>query len=242
MSTQQDRAEALWREALGINRCFLRLRPLYPVAHKLALNAEVSSARLGRDGRALNVVMREVGGVTDMLSALVEAVEAEFAELVRLVARWIRLDSQLQLYTRAVDQSRARRGLPPARWPSPLAPDAPAQWQALAADAPAGERALWAVLRARRSELLGLLAEVQGIIRALDRHVEQVSWVATRKTRYITTIVCVETSRLSDGSVAGLSGRMRDLSERIAEVEEQARRQVDRLVALSHALSPPPSR
>ncbi|MFT4974652.1 MAG: membrane fusion protein (multidrug efflux system) [Myxococcota bacterium] len=48
------------------------------MVRRLALNAEIASPRLGVEGAALNVVMREVGAMTATLSELVQAAEQIF--------------------------------------------------------------------------------------------------------------------------------------------------------------------
>ena len=234
---QQERAERLWRTAMQVNRSFLRLRPIYPMARQLALNAEVASARLGRDGRALNIVMREVGGVTHVLSALVSEVETTFADLVRQVAIWISLDARLRGYMQAIDHARSRSGQPALAWLEPLSAQSLAQWQQEAQQAPPAEAALWRALLTHRRDLVAIVTEVQYAVQVLDRLAERVGWVANRQTKYLATVACVETQRIGDASVSTLSERLRVLAEDIGGVESDARAQIDRLLVLGRALN-----
>lgn len=237
MGMHPDRATQLWQESFRINRSFLDLRPIYPVARRLALNAEVASAHLGAEGTALNVVMREVGVMTTTLSELVESAEAIFQALVRLVAQWILLDARLLVYQRSVDAARARRGAPPLRWKDALTADAITLWRDLAAEAPAAERPLWAALIQTRAELAAVAREVIDRCRALARIVERVSWVATRQTQYLATVASVETRRIGEASVISLSDRLVELSLQIAAVDRGARDSIAQMTHIGGAIA-----
>jgi len=228
-----ERAVQLWRGAFQINRVFLKLRPIYPIAQRLALNAEVSSVRLGHRGRALNIVMREVGKVTDVLAELVDEVEKIFKELVRLVARWIRLDSQLFIYQNTIDACRASRQDTPIRWGDPLDRRC---WKANA-QAAGCDAVIWAAACTTREELASTAEEVIALSVVLDRIVSQVSQVANHQTRYLATVANVETRRIGEPEVISLSERLRELSDQISAIDHAARQSVDHMVHTGRALS-----
>lgn len=232
-----DRATQLWQESFRINRSFLDLRPIYPVARRLALNAEVASAHLGAEGTALNVVMREVGTMTTTLSGLVKDAEGIFQALVRLVARWIRLDAQLTIYQRSIDAARARRGEPPLAWKDALTASVSAQWRDLAAAAPPVEEPLWRALTKTRTGLVEDAEEVIDRCRALARIVERVSWVATRQTQYLATVASVETRRIGEATVISLSERLVELSHQISTVDRGARDSIDRMTLIGGSIA-----
>lgn len=233
--TQMDKIRSVASDAFELNQAFAGLKPLYGVGRLLALNAASACKRLGAQGRALNVIMLEVGKMTDQLNELVGEVNSQFASLVAAIARWMRDVRALDLFLDGALQARSARDAGTAeRKVASLDRTHQRRWARMAAESETpGERRLWDVAGDLRGRVMEDLMELQAWAGRLGGQLDRISLVATRQSKYLATMAKVEVGRISRGEqvLDTLVTGLEDFSARISKIEATARDSLERMAA-----------
>ncbi|MGK7345172.1 MAG: hypothetical protein ACNS63_05125 [Candidatus Nitrospinota bacterium M3_3B_026] len=225
----------LRRGAIDMNISFARMPPLLRRVRLLALNAEVTSHRIGDLGVSFGVVVKEVSSMAAELRELVGEAEEALWEMARLVALWMRSGQTLRLGQRAVDAVRLaaaeddpeKGGAPAFEWKDTLEPGVLDDWKDRMETALGGEGAesvLWPLILGARAEIIRLLVELDTVAGRLSSMIERINLVAARKSDFLAVSAMIESARTGEAGadLAPVAESIKALSGDIAAVEREA--------------------
>jgi hypothetical protein len=231
-------ARLLRTRLIGATRSFGAMPALIHRTRRLACNAEVACARVGREGAALEAVTRELGGMGDELGVIMADLDSLFQDAAKDAARWVQAELRLHKYQGALDLLSSDG---PRRWETDLGQTTGEAWTASAERADGNEAILWDHLIAARRDALDRLATLASFARHLRRALERIDLVAVKKSRFVGVLATIEAARMttSEHDFETVSSSIRALGDEIANTASDAHTGVEEMtVLLEETLAP----
>jgi len=231
------------REAVALNRVFIRVRPLVARSRRVSLNARCAINKAGSAAGPFEVVAAELGRLGESLGGLIRDAEDAFGRLVHVSSRLAR---EAVLIEKFADALRALGG------PGEVDADAVVAalstrrarlWEANTARMAPGDprRAIWGALLRTRRALVGDLSRVDGLAADLHGLISRVQDLAMTQGYFIGFNARMEATRLA-GTAGGLDAVADDITQYARETSVALAaigQQVSELLASARVLTEP---
>ena len=83
-------------ETMGIQKAFSAMTPIIERTRRLSMNAEITSSRLGEDGRAFAIIAQELVKIIGDLEVMIAELKEMFLGISRDSARWLKAEIMIE--------------------------------------------------------------------------------------------------------------------------------------------------
>lgn len=234
-------------KAIDTNGVFASMGRLMFQTKIISLNAEIASVQIGDLGLPFGVVVKELGLMSENLSALVNEVDRIDHVLASNIAKGLNAKRRMELYQRAISSLRSANNEATFsrsdHWNQALAPGVGEEWLGAMESMEEGslERTFMNLILTNRKAMLATLATLSRMSREIEKLIGTVAIVAGRQSHFVAIAASVEAANIGEvaSDLVTVAKDIKDLAKKIDSVGQSATERIGLLLALEYKVCTP---